>query len=64
MNITYEIKIYDSCEYLPANCWKKESIIEFEKTFAVKWFVILAYDKETIIGSLHVRLNPKCRSNW
>lgn len=64
MNTTYEIKIYDSCEQLPTNCWKKDSIIEFEKTFAVKWFLILSYDKNTIIGSLLILRNPDDISNW
>ncbi len=43
MNKTYEIKIFDSCEHLPANAWKKESIRDFEKTFAVKWYAIYTY---------------------
>lgn len=64
MNKTYEIKIFDSCEHLPANAWKKESIRDFEKTFAVKWYAIFTYDGETIIGSLRVLRNPDDISNW
>lgn len=64
MNKTYEIKIFDSCQYLPADAWKKESIRDFEKTFAVKWYAIFTYDGETIIGSLRVLRNPDDISNW
>ena len=64
MNKTYELRVYDSLEYLPSNCWKKESIVDFEKTFAVKWYIIFAYDGESIIGSLRILRNPDDISNW
>lgn len=64
MNKTYEIKIYDSLEQLPSNCWKKQLMISFEKVFAVKWYTIFAFDGDSIIGMLRILRNPDDVSNW
>lgn len=58
-----KIMVVDSLTYLPENPYK--SITEdFEKTYAVKWYAILAYVGEELAGFMHVFRNPDKVEEW
>lgn len=63
MNRQIEIKIYDTWDNLPACRWK-ETIVDFEKEFAVKQYAIFAYVENEIVGFMRVLRNPDDVCEW
>ena len=45
--------IVDSLDNLPENSYKTITM-DFEKSYAVKWYAILVYADEELIGFMHV----------
>lgn len=58
-----EIRVDDSFDTLPDHPWK-ETTEWFEYTYAVKWFAVQAYQKDELVGFMHVFRNPEDVTNW
>ena len=52
-NMEQKMIIVDSLDHLPENPYKTITM-DFEKSYAVKWYAILVYADEELVGFMHV----------
>ena len=55
--------IVDSLDNLPENPYKTITM-DFEKSYAVKWYAILVYAEEELIGFMHIFRHPENAGFW
>lgn len=59
----HKMIIVDSLGYLPENPYKTITM-DFEKSYAVKWYAILVYADEELVGFMHVFRHPENVGSW
>ena len=55
--------IVDSLNHLPENPYETITM-NFEKSYAVKWYAILVYEDEELVGFMHVFRHPEQTGLW
>ena len=55
--------IVDSLNHLPENPYETITM-DFEKSYAVKWYAILVYEDEELVGFMHVFRHPEQTGLW